>query len=376
VRRVRQTTLSLIEKQFRLGDWIDRHMTVELKSGPEWVCECPVCGRDKLAVHVGRKAFQCLSASCQFRSWRPRYLVAAQLGVRPDVADEVIAAFGIGRQLGPVSALTMPDPGYRLPHKLPGAALPRVGWNQLGPAQQRYLDQRGVPRSHQLWLGLSTIVSDHTLSKADRVLTGRVMFPIWNPSGRVVFWAARATGDHPAKVVNMPRACREDHGPWCVCYHEAWGLPGVPQAAEAHEVVVGLHWIQRDAPVVIVEGPMDVAVCGPQFVGALGAHLTEPQAALIASAGPSEAIILFDGDRGGREAAPKAERIMSAYLPTRSLCCPEGTDPGSLGRDRALTLALAAPFQGALGALGAFGSASPSPKTTMKPPFLRKLEQS
>ena len=58
-RKPRPVPLTPEENRFRLDEWIDRNLIVEDKSGPEWLCVCPACGRTKLAVHVGRKAYHC-----------------------------------------------------------------------------------------------------------------------------------------------------------------------------------------------------------------------------------------------------------------------------------------------------------------------------
>jgi hypothetical protein len=106
-------------------------------------------------------------------------------------------------------------------------------------------------------------------------------------------------------------------------------------------------------------------------VGTLGAHLSIEQAALIAAAGPSEAIILFDGDEGGRKAAPKAAETLSAYLPTRWLVCPPDQDPGIMGRD--LAIAYVHENQQAIPRLSTKVFSSHKPR--LQAPFLRKLEK-
>jgi hypothetical protein len=291
-------------------------------------------------------------------------------------ADEIIAAAALGRSLGPVQPLRREEQTHRRTIDIPLAALPPVIWGlDHAPAQRQYIRGRGIPDEHARGLGLGVVQSDRSGSKADRALTGRVIFPIW-VHGKLVFWVARdTTGRSKAKVINMPRPCRtEAHGPYCACYLEEWGLPAVPQAATADEVVVGLHWVSPGMPVIIVEGPTDVAVCGPQFVGTLGAHLSYEQALLIAGAGASEAIILWDGDDGGRNGAPKAAEVLGAAMPTRWTTCPDGTDPGTLGRAQALALAAAAPQAGGLRPLPSVAQA-PRLKRADRPPFLSPLEK-
>jgi len=136
---------------------------------------------------------------------------------------------------------------------------------------------------------------------------------------------------------------------------------------------MGLHLVRPGQPVIVVEGATDAAVCGPGFVATLGAKCSQDQAALIAASGASEAIVLFDGDTGGREGAPKVALTLGSALPTRYATCPEGTDPGTLGRDRSIQIAHSAlPLHGQ-------PSLSPKPidipKTNLPLPFLQSLEK-
>lgn len=371
-RKLRPVALEAFERGFRLDRWVERHLTVVVRSGPEWLCVCPICYREKLAIHIGRKAWHCLSAECRFAGWSPSRLVSAVMRVSLGRAKEIVAAETLGVDLGPVEALE----GVvvvRDRQKLPQASLPPVAW-ALAPTQWAYAIGRGISPDHIDLFKMGTILSDGTGSKADWALSGRIIFPIWDLRGELVSWVARAVDDHPAKTINMPRPCRDEkHGEWCTCYHDKWGLPSVAGAAEAGEVVLGLHLVAPGQPVIVVEGPIDAAVCGPSFAAILGSSITHAQAELIAKSGASEAIVLLDGDEGGIEGSPKVGRILEQALPTRIGICPAGTDPGALGRERAWQTAMTAPRSGTPGSLG-----SPRPSTIKKPrslvPFQGSLE--
>jgi hypothetical protein len=358
--------------RFRLGDWVERNLTVIERHGPEWVTVCPACGRSKMAIHVGRKAFQCLSAHCRFRGWRPVKLVAATHDLTDAQAAELIAAFSMGAVLGPVQPLTS-GAAVRRTGPLPSASLPLVDW-RLRPDQAAYVQGRGITAENAAYFGLGTIVSDGSGSKADYALSGRVIFPVWDRSGLMVWWVARAIRESRAKTINMPRSCREpDHGAGCTCYHESWGLPGVASAATADEVVLGLHLIRPGDRVIVVEGPVDAAVCGPGFVATMRAWISHEQAALIAASGASEAVILFDGDKAGEEGARRSLPVLSAALPTRIATCPAGEDPGSLGRDRAIQAADQATSQGGIQQLQRGGYVQVDGLHT-RPPYVEGLK--
>ncbi len=184
--------------------------------------------------------------------------------------------------------------------------------------------------------------------KADRLLPGRLVIPAYS-DGRAVYWSARACRGEQPKTVNLPSPCRTyAHPPDCTCTQQEWGLPLVPFAASAREIVVGAHLISPGSRVIVVEGDMDAVTCGPGFVATLGAHMSPDQAAMIARTGAKEAIVLFDGDAGGEKAKMQAAYEISKYMGVRVATCPWGEDPGSLGRVRAIEIAEQAAPLGAL----------------------------
>lgn len=372
-RKPRTTPLDPSEQTFRLDRWVERHLTVIVRSGPEWLCVCPECGRDKMAINVNRKAWHCLSNECAIAGWTPSGLVAATLRLPRSRAREIVAADSLAAWTGPVESL---DPGSATVAKrraLPQASLPPIAWG-LGPDQYAYAMGRGIPPEHVELFRLGTILSDRSMSRADRNLASRIVFPIWDKRGELVSWAARAIREHPAKVINMPRPCREEtHADDCTCYHEEWGLPAVAGAAEAGEVVIGLHLLRPGYPAIVVEGPVDTAVCGPGFAGILGSSITLEQAALIAQSGVSEAIVLLDGDEAGENGTPQVSSILSQALPTRIATSPWGADPGLLGREAAMKIALSAPRMGGIaGTLHARSRKVTMPKSSH--PILPGLE--
>jgi hypothetical protein len=263
-------------------------------------------------------------------------LVAVTLDISMRQAQEVVAAAGLGVTLGPMLGLEQPELHHRR-GPLPKASLPPVDWC-LHESQMAYCVSRGISKENMRYFGLATILGDGSGSKADYALAGRVMFPAWDRAGKMVWWVARAIEESRAKTINMPRSCREDHEPGCVCYHDHWGLPPVADAATADEVVLGLHLVRPGERVIVVEGPVDAAVCGPGFVSVNRAWISVEQAALIAATGASEAVILFDGDNAGEHGAARSLPILGAALPTRIASCPAGEDPASLGQASTLSI--------------------------------------
>ena len=62
---MRKRELTPHERAFRLDRWVDRHLTLVEKSGPEWLCVCPECGKE-----TGQRADKCGNRECKkYRQW-------------------------------------------------------------------------------------------------------------------------------------------------------------------------------------------------------------------------------------------------------------------------------------------------------------------
>lgn len=152
----------------------------------------------------------------------------------------------------------------------------------------------------------------------------RVLFPVTDRRGRVVAFGGRILkGDGP-KYINSP-----DHP----LFHKGQLLYSLARAREA---------APRGAPVVVVEGYMDViALVEAGFeaaVAPLGTALTEEQIAELWKLGGTagDPILCFDGDTAGQRAAARAvERVLPGLGPGKSLrfaFLPGGQDPDDLIR--------------------------------------------
>ncbi len=318
--------LSPSERHFDLAKWLDLNATVQLKSGDEWILDCPACGREhKLAVNVRKKAWQCFL--CTFAGWRPGDLIARFAGIGRPEADRIVenAACHTRNHIEPLHSEKR-KPLHRL---LPVAAPPPgVQWF-LDEQTAAYASHRGIASKNRDDFLLGSIVGDGSGSKADRMLRGRLLIPVWDLQGRFVYWVARdTTGRSKAKVLNYPASDK----------HVDWGLPYVADSATRNEVLVGLHLAQKNQPIYLVEGPLDAVVCGAGFVASMGAKLSLEQAYLIAARSPSSVTVLYDGDEAGQKGAEQAHSLLSAFVPTRIAHLPPGSDPAELGRKACLEL--------------------------------------
>ncbi|TPV97674.1 MAG: DNA primase [Beijerinckiaceae bacterium] len=150
----------------------------------------------------------------------------------------------------------------------------------------------------------------------------RIMFPIHDPSGRVIAFGGRALAkDAQPKYLNSPETALFHKGAILYNHHHA--------RKAAHQ----------GAQLLVVEGYVDViAMTSADFeatVAPLGTALTADQCALLWKMS-EEPILCFDGDRAGRKAAYRAIDLALPLIgPGRSLSfalLPEGEDPDDLVR--------------------------------------------
>ena len=153
---------------------------------------------------------------------------------------------------------------------------------------------------------------------------GRVMFPIFNISGRVVGFGARilggqhSAGRHTAKYINSPET---------PIYHKSDVLYGLYQAKQA---------IRHEDTCYLVEGYTDVISLYQtgikNVVASSGTSLTHEQIRLI-SRYTKNVTVLFDGDAAGLKASFRGiDMLLEGGLNVKAVVLPEGEDPDSLAR--------------------------------------------
>ena len=144
----------------------------------------------------------------------------------------------------------------------------------------------------------------------------RLIFPIYNPSGRLVGFGGRTLGDDRAKYVNTSET---EH------FHKA-------------NLLYGFHLAKRQlrdgGKALLVEGYFDVigaAACGLGWaVAGMGTALSGEQARLL-SRYVDEVVVGYDGDEAGEKAHRRALPILlAAGLTVRRARFPAGHDPDSL----------------------------------------------
>ena len=149
----------------------------------------------------------------------------------------------------------------------------------------------------------------------------RVMFPICDRDGVVVSFGGRMLGDGHPKYIN---------GRETPVFSKRSALFGLHVAGDA---------VRRGAPMVVVEGYMDViALHQAGFDGAvapLGTALTVEQLEELWRVSP-QPVVCFDGDEAGQRAAMRVAELalplLSSERTLRFAALPKGEDPDSLVR--------------------------------------------
>ena len=229
--------------------------------------------------------------------------------------------------------------------------LPQAEWGRfrLGfapsarTALKDYLVTKGAKPAELVEAGL-LIAPEDGGAPYDR-FRDRIIFPIADARGRIVSFGGRAMDPQArAKYLN---------GPDTVLFDKGRLLYGLPEARKL------LHSGGEDAPLVVVEGFMDVIACqraGIAGVASMGTALTETQMEILWRLHP-EPTLCFDGDRAGMQAASRAiDRALPLLKPGRSFrfaIVSGGKDPDDVLREQgaaALKAQLAAttPFAEAL----------------------------
>ena len=196
----------------------------------------------------------------------------------------------------------------------------------------------GLGYAPKRWDGLIRMaekesVEQETLARAGLIIPGkkdgyydrfrgRLMFPVYSPSGRIVGFGGRALKEEAGvpKYINSPES---------PVYRKSRILYGLYQSASE---------IRREDRVLLVEGYTDVLRLHqtgfPFCVASSGTALTEAQARLLLRY-TKHVVLVFDGDSAGLQAALRGVDILIAQgLHVEVAPLPAGTDPDSIVRKR------------------------------------------
>jgi DNA primase len=185
----------------------------------------------------------------------------------------------------------------------------RLGYAPSSGGLVTFMRQKGFPIERLNKAGL--------ISGNRELFRDRVIFPIFNLSGRIVGFGGRGIDDYiQPKYLNSPET---------PIFRKGEGLYGLYQSKER---------VRAKGEVLLVEGYFDLLsvyqhgfdnICAP-----LGTALTENQASLL-SRFARKVLILFDGDLSGIKAALRAIGLLiNAQTDVFVVVLPEGSDPDSI----------------------------------------------
>jgi DNA primase len=158
-----------------------------------------------------------------------------------------------------------------------------------------------------------------TGKKAFDIFRGRLMFPIFNPAGKVIAFGGRILQDDKGpKYINSPQT---------KVYNKSEALYGVQLAKNE---------IRREQESILVEGYTDVISLWQAGIGnavaSSGTALTIAQLRMLKRYSPN-LLMLYDADSAGQSAMLRGvELALQEGLDVRMLGLPEGEDPDSFVR--------------------------------------------
>lgn len=194
-----------------------------------------------------------------------------------------------------------------------------LGWAVPGrDALARALAQKGFTRQELVAGGLA-VEREGEKGLVDR-FRGRVIFPIVDPTGRIVGFGGRLLAAGEPKYLNSPET---------PVYRKSHVMYGLNKSRDA---------IRKAGVGVIVEGYFDLITAAQagirNVVATSGTALTEGHAELMRRFA-ERWVVVFDGDAAGIRAAKKSlEVFVSHGLFARGVLLPGGADPDSFIREQ------------------------------------------
>ena len=180
----------------------------------------------------------------------------------------------------------------------------------------KHLTNLGFDDARQLEAGLLVRREDSDALRPR--FRGRLMFPIYDTSGRVAGFGGRVIGAGEPKYLNSPETIAFTKG----------------------RMLYGLNWsrnaIRKSDRVLLVEGYFDLVrlvVAGvEEVIAPLGTALTTEQAALIVRHSKN-AFLVYDSDRAGLKATFRAaDELLRHGASVRVVTLPTGEDPDTFAR--------------------------------------------
>ncbi len=193
-----------------------------------------------------------------------------------------------------------------------------LGYSDTGGGLARFFQKKGVPE--EMWEPSGLILKrEQGPGYFDR-FRGRLMFPIWSESAKVIAFGGRALGEEQPKYLNSPETA---------IYRKSHVLYNLNRAKEG---------ARRSGRFVLVEGYMDVigvhAAGVKEVVASCGTALRGEQVAAL-KRHADQVVVNFDPDPAGANATEKSIAILlEENLRLRVCSLPGGLDPDEFAKER------------------------------------------
>ena len=193
----------------------------------------------------------------------------------------------------------------------------RLGFAPAGNMLRGQAKRRGWSDETLVQAGLLRVVEGQGSAGLVDWFHGRLMFPIFSLSGKVIAFGGRVLDDSEPKYLNSPETA---------VFRKGESLYGIFQAK---------GYIREQIPI-LVEGNFDmlslVNAGINNVVAPLGTAFTPSQAQLLRRYNP-RITVCFDGDNAGRKAGRRVtETLLAAGIEPQVALLPDGTDPDSYVR--------------------------------------------
>lgn len=279
----------------------------------ELLVPCPDCGKAKLAVNVQKRSWQCFTcgvggrdalsfiAKAQGLLWKDameRLLTGNQTAIGR--IDRLEAELGTGQAARPTSWI---PPAVQWPE-----TFERVSFaTEASRAGVAYCYRRGISMSvaDAMHLGVCTRGPQ----------AGRLVFPVLDHAGRLLFYQGRAMfdaipGRRYIKTLGRKRENENEAG--------------------AGDCLLNLQHVikSRSTRVLVVEGPVDCAHAWPNAVAVFGKKISSRHVELLMRAGIRELDLGLDLD--AESDVLKIAPLLADLFTVRIVRWPEGKDPGAL----------------------------------------------
>ncbi len=313
------STYEQAQQRFDWEEYIKHHGGMpEIQGGGEYIMDCPVCQKPKMAINVKTRKWRCFT--CEEGGYDATSLV---VWVQQMLWHEAMAVVMTGEQrtIGRIDRIEFEEQKapLRPPSWIPRQLQFPPGWEPVGsqsPAGMlgiAYCQKRGIPEYvvQEMRLGVCT----------QGRFTKRLIFPCYDNAGRLIFYQGRAMWNPRQNERHIKTLSSKVQDP--------------ATDAGAGDCLLNLQYLvaqKQTERLLVVEGPVDAAHAWPDAVCVFGKRISPRQIELLMRAGVRELDLGLDPD--AIETVMKQAPGLADIFKLRIVTWPQGTDPGELTKEQ------------------------------------------